>query len=65
MTGYPQNGRARRPANHSWLLAAWGVPLAVAAVITIATAGFGALTFVVAIVVGVVATALHLGQRGS
>ncbi len=63
MTGYPRDGQPHQPTDRSWLLAAWGVPLAVAAAITIATAGFGALVFVVAIVVGVVATVLHLGQR--
>lgn len=63
MTGTSREGPAHRSSDHSWLLAAWGVPLAIAAVITIATAGFGGLVFVAAIIVGIVATVAHLGQR--
>lgn len=65
MTGYPRGGRPRRPVDRSWLLAAWGVPLAAAAAITIMTAGFGALVFVAAVMVGIVATVLHFARTGS
>ncbi|GAB1516926.1 hypothetical protein [Actinophytocola sp. KF-1] len=62
MTNTPQ----RRPVHvdHSWLLAAWGVPMAVAVVITVVTAGFGVIAIPVALVIGLVATGLHLGARG-
>jgi hypothetical protein len=63
MTGYPNNRPARRPVDHSWMVGAWVLPLAIAIVITILTAGFGALTIMVAIMVGVVSTVLHFSKR--
>lgn len=63
MTGYPHDGRVRRPVDHSWVLTAWVLPLVVAVAVTVVTAGFGALTIPVAVIVGLVATALHLGYR--
>ena len=56
----------RRQRNTNWMITAWMVPLAVAAGITVLTAGFGAITIAVAIAVavGLVATALHfVGRR--
>ena len=52
-----------RPADRGWLLAAWGIPLGVAAVITVVTAGFGVLTIPVAVMVGLIATVLHFARR--
>lgn len=52
-----------RPVDHSWMLAAWVLPLVVAFAITIATAGAGAMFIVVAIVIGLVATALYRGSK--
>lgn len=64
MTGYPHDGPVRRPPDHSWMLAAWVLPMVVAILVTIATAGFGAMFIVVAIMIGLVATVLHRGGRG-
>jgi hypothetical protein len=41
------------------MLAAWVLPLVVAVGITIVTAGFGAFVIVVAIMIGLISTALH------
>ncbi|HEV8555672.1 MAG TPA: hypothetical protein VGR06_04645 [Actinophytocola sp.] len=46
------------------MLAAWVLPMVVAILVTIATAGFGAMFIVVAIMIGLVATVLHRGGRG-
>ena len=59
MTRNPHESPIRRPADHSWMLAAWVLPLVVAFGITVATAGFGAMFIVVAIMIGVGATLLH------
>jgi len=59
MTGHSHDSSARRNSDHRWVLTAWVLPLAVALGITIVTAGFGALTIVVAIMIGVISTALH------
>lgn len=59
MTGHSQDSSAHRGADHSWVLTAWGLPLAVAIGITIVTAGFGAITIVVAIMIGLISTALR------
>lgn len=48
------------PTDHGWVLTAWVLPLSVAAVITMLTFGFGAMFIGVAIVVGLVATVLHV-----
>jgi len=65
MTSKPHNGPVRRPVDHSWMLVGWVLPLAVAFGITIATAGFGAMFIVVAIMIGLASTLLHfLGPRG-
>ena len=63
MTGNAQNGPVRQPADHSWVMAAWVLPMVVAVGITIATAGFGAMFIVVAIMIGLAATALHFVGR--
>lgn len=63
MNGNQPDRPVHRPVDHSWMLAAWVLPLVVAFGITIATAGAGAMFIVVAIVIGLVATALH--YRGS
>ena len=59
MTGSSHDSPVHRPADHSWMLAAWVLPLVVAVGITIATAGFGAFVIVVAIMIGLISTALH------
>ena len=59
MTGYSHDSPIHQPADHSWILTAWVLPLAVAVGITILTFGFGALFIAVAIVIGLVSTALH------
>lgn len=62
MTGYPHDGQVGRPPDHSWMVVAWVLPMVVAIGITVATAGFGAMFIVVAIMIGLVATVLH--RRG-
>ena len=64
MAEYTRGGPVDRPADHSWVLTAWVLPLAIAIGFTIATFGFGAFTIAVAIVVGLVATVLHHRSRG-
>jgi hypothetical protein len=59
MTGHTHDSSAHRGSDHSWVLTAWVLPLAVAGGITVLTAGFGALIIVVAIMIGLIATALH------
>lgn len=59
MTDHSHDRPIHRRADHRWVLGAWVVPLTVAAGITIVTAGFGVITIVVAIMIGLVATALH------
>jgi energy-converting hydrogenase Eha subunit A len=59
MTGYSHDSPVHRPVDHSWMLAAWVLPLVVAFGITVVTAGFGAVTILAAIMVGLVSTALH------
>jgi hypothetical protein len=59
MTGYPHDSPIHRPADHSWMLAAWVLPLVVAVGITIVTFGFAAITIAVAIMIGLVSTGLH------
>jgi hypothetical protein len=59
MNGYPHDGPIRRPADHSWILTAWVLPLVVAVGVTIATAGFAAIAIAIAIMIGVVSTVLH------
>lgn len=63
MTGYPHNGHVRRPADHGWILTAWVLPLVIAIGLTLATAGFGAIFIPIAIVIGLLATVLHLWRR--
>lgn len=63
MNGNQPDRPVHRPADHSWMLAAWVLPLLVAFAITVATAGAGAMFIVVAIVIGVVATVLHFGKQ--
>ena len=66
MTGSAHDGPASGPRSTSWLVTAWVVPLAIAGGITVVTAGFGAITIAVAVMVGLVATALHfVGRAGS
>ena len=59
MTSRSQDSSAHRSPDHRWVLTAWVLPLAVAGGITVVTAGFGAITIVVAVMIGLVATALH------
>jgi hypothetical protein len=63
MSGTSHDGPVRRPADHSWVLTAWVLPLAVAFGITVATAGFGALVIVPAVMIGLVSTVLHFAGR--
>ncbi len=63
-TNSPQRRPVHPRVDHGWMLAAWGVPMAAAIVITILTAGFGAITVPVAVVRGLVATGLHFAARG-
>ena len=65
MTSSAHDDPVRRPRSTNWLITAWVVPLAIAAGITVLTAGFGAITIPVAIAVGLVATALHFAGRRS
>ena len=64
MSGNSYESPIRRPADRSWMLAAWVLPLVVAFGITLATAGFGAMFIVVAIIIGLVSTVLHFLRRG-
>jgi len=59
MTGHSQDSSAHRRVDHSWVLGAWVLPLAIAIGITILTGGFGAITIVVAIMIGLISTALR------
>ncbi len=59
MTGYSHNDPIRRPADHSWVLAVWVLPLVLAIGFTIITAGFGAIAIPFVIVIGLVASVLH------
>lgn len=62
MTDYRRGGQTRHPTDKNWVPSWWLLPLAIALGVTILTAGFAALTFVVAVVVGLVATALHFAS---
>ena len=63
MNGSSHDGPARRPADHNWLLTAWGLPLAVAIGFTVLTAGIGVIAIVIAIMIGLVSTVLHFAVR--
>jgi hypothetical protein len=63
MAQYANDGPARRPVEHAWLVTAWVLPLVVAIGFSIATAGFGAITIPFAIVIGLVSTVLHFAGR--
>lgn len=66
MTGPAHDDPVQGTGRGNWLITAWVVPLAIAAGITVVTAGFGAITIAVAVAVGLVATALHfVGRRDS
>lgn len=62
-TNNPRNGPVPRPADHSWILAAWVLPLVVAVGFTVATAGIGAIFIVIAIMIGLAATVVHHSGR--
>lgn len=64
MSDYSRNDSQRRPAGGSWVIMAWVLPLAIAIGLTVATAGFGAITIAIAIIIGLVATVLHFAGRG-
>ncbi|WIY02823.1 hypothetical protein QRX60_02795 [Amycolatopsis mongoliensis] len=55
--------RRYRHRDHTWVLGAWVLPLAVAAALTAVSGGLLAITLPVALVVGIVATVLHLRDR--
>ncbi len=63
MTHSSHNRPAHRRVDHTWVFAAWGVPIAVAVVITVLTAGFGVIAIPVAFLVGLTATVLHFAAR--
>ncbi|MBE1497998.1 putative integral membrane protein [Amycolatopsis lexingtonensis] len=52
-----------RPHDHSWMVGAWVLPLAVAAALTAVSGGLLAITLPVALVVGIAATVLHQRDR--
>ncbi|HKN53628.1 MAG TPA: hypothetical protein VJX66_14085 [Amycolatopsis sp.] len=48
-----------RQHDHSWMLVAWVLPVTIAAVLTVVSGGFLAITLPVALAIGVVATLTH------
>jgi hypothetical protein len=63
MGPYANDGPARRPVDHGWVVTAWVLPLAVAIGFSIATAGFGAITIPFAIMIGLISTVLRFSGR--
>ncbi|WP_439377371.1 hypothetical protein [Amycolatopsis lexingtonensis] len=55
--------RQYRRHDHTWVLGAWVLPLAIAAALTAVSGGLLAITLPVALVVGIAATVLHQRDR--
>lgn len=60
MTESPKVPRQYRHRDHTWIMTAWVLPLAVAAAVTAMSGGLLAITLPVALVVGIIATVVHL-----
>lgn len=63
MSSSSHNGPARRSTDHSWVLAAWVLPLAVGIGFTVLTGGIGVIAIVIAMMIGLVSTVLHFAMR--